>query len=270
MPSFIPVDDPDDPRIAAYRDVRERDLVGRDGHFVAEGEVVLNVLVASARHRMVSALVVEKRLERLMPLLAALPDDMPVYCASQAVMDAVAGFPMHRGILAIGRRASLPPAEALLAGLGARALVVALVGIANHDNMGGIFRNAAAFGADAILLDETCCDPHYRKAIRVSVGASLIVPFTRLDPGADVVALLDRFGFETLSLSPAGATPLASLARAPRAAALFGTEGPGLPAGLLARTRTVAIPMAGGFDSLNVATTSGIVLHHLACAALPA
>jgi tRNA G18 (ribose-2'-O)-methylase SpoU len=267
MPNLIAIDDPLDPRIAAYRDVRERDLVGRDGHFMAEGEVVLNVLAAGARHRMVSALIVEKRLDRLMPLLAPLPDDVPVYRAPQAVFDAIAGFPMHRGILAIGRRETPPPATDLLAGLGARALVVALFGIANHDNMGGIFRNAAAFGADAVLLDGACCDPHYRKAIRVSVGASLIVPFARLAAGEDAVDLLGRHGFETVSLSPAGSTSLARLDRAPRVAALFGTEGPGLPAELLARTRTVAIPMAGGFDSLNVATTSGIVLHHLACVA---
>lgn len=267
MPSLITVDDPEDPRIAAYRDVRERDLVGRDGCFIAEGEVVLKVLATSARHHLVSALIVEKRIERQMPLLADLPDGIPVYRASQAVFDAIAGFPMHRGILAIGRRAPVPAAETLLASLGPRALVVVLFGIANHDNIGGIFRNAAAFGADAIILDGACCDPHYRKAIRVSVGASLIVPFARLSPGEDAVELLGRHGFEVLSLSPAGATPLSALARAPRVAALFGTEGPGLPAELLSRTRTIAIPMAGGFDSLNVATTSGIVLHHLACGA---
>ncbi|HEV2673889.1 MAG TPA: RNA methyltransferase [Aliidongia sp.] len=265
MPNFVAVDDPEDPRIAAYRQIRERDLVGREGHFIAEGEVVLEVLVASARHRPASLLIVEKRIERLMPLLAGLPDDIPIYRATQAVFDAIAGFPMHRGILAIGRRAPLPPAEDLLAALSPRALVVVLFGIANHDNIGGIFRNAAAFGADAVILDGACCDPHYRKAIRVSVGASLIVPFARLASGEDAVDLLGRHGFETLSLTPAGTTPLAGLKRAPRVAALFGTEGPGLPPDLLRRTRTVAIPMAGGFDSLNVATTSGIVLHHLAC-----
>jgi tRNA G18 (ribose-2'-O)-methylase SpoU len=264
---FIPIDDPNDPRIAAYRDIRERDLVGRDGHFIAEGEVVLKVLVASARHRMTSLLVVDKRADGLRPLLAGLPGDIPLYRAPQAVFDGIAGFPMHRGILAIGRRQPPPAADALLAAMGPRALVVLLFGIANHDNIGGIFRNAAAFGADAVILDGQCCDPHYRKAIRVSVGASLIVPFARLGAGEDAVDLLGRHGFETLSLSPAGETPLASLARPPRVAALFGTEGPGLPADLLARTRTVAIPMAGGFDSLNVATTSGIVLHHLASAA---
>ncbi|TIS60977.1 TrmH family RNA methyltransferase, partial [Mesorhizobium sp.] len=84
---------------------------------------------------------------------------------------------MHRGILAIGRKGEAQPAEALLDALPARALIVVLVGIANHDNMGSIFRNAAAFGADAVFLDATCCDPLYRKAIRVSVGAALKIPF---------------------------------------------------------------------------------------------
>jgi tRNA G18 (ribose-2'-O)-methylase SpoU len=142
-----------------------------------------------------------------------------------------------------------------------RALLLVLFGIANHDNMGGLFRNAAAFGVEAVLLDPTCCDPLYRKAIRVSVGGALTVPFARI-PG-DPLALLARHGFEALALSPAGATLLAKVKRPERAAVLLGAEGPGLPAELLARTATVSIPMAGSFDSLNVATTAGIVLHHL-------
>ncbi|WP_448189399.1 TrmH family RNA methyltransferase [Azospirillum sp. sgz301742] len=265
MPQIVPITDPADPRIAAYRDVRERDLIGREGHFIAEGEVVLRMLIRSPRHAAVSLLLAEKRVAGLAALLEELPDHVPVYSVGQAVLDAVAGFPLHRGILALGRREPLPSADALLAGLGPRALVVALFGIGNHDNMGGIFRNAAAFGADAVLLDPTCCDPLYRKAIRVSVGATLLVPTARLD--GDAVDALTRHGFEAIALSPAGETPLAALRRPDRAAVLLGSEGPGLPAGLLARTRTVRIPMAGGFDSLNVATTSGIVLHHLACGA---
>jgi tRNA G18 (ribose-2'-O)-methylase SpoU len=142
-------------------------------------------------------------------------------------------------------------------------VVLVLFGIGNHDNMGGIFRNAAAFGADAVLLATDCCDPLYRKAIRVSVGAVLTTPWTRLEPGADPVALLQTQGFEALALSPAGETTLARLRRPARAAVLLGSEGPGLPADMLARARTVAIPMASGFDSLNVATTSGVVLHQL-------
>ena len=267
MPQLVPIDDPTDPRIAAYRDVRERDLVGREGHFIAEGEVVLRMLIRSprhaAQHRAVSLLLAEKRVAGLMPLLEELPEGVPVYTAGQAVLDAIAGFPLHRGILALGRREPLPPAGDLLGRLRPRALVVALFGIGNHDNMGGIFRNAAAFGVDAVLLDPTCCDPLYRKAIRVSVGAALLLPTARLE--GDAVELFARHGFTPLALSPAGETTLAGLKRPDRAAVLLGSEGPGLPADLLARARTVRIPMAGGFDSLNVATTSGIVLHHLAC-----
>jgi len=169
---------------------------------------------------------------------------------------------MHRGILAIGRREPDRPAAEILAGCGARGLVVVAFGIANHDNMGGIFRNAAAFAADAVILDEASVDPLYRKAIRVSVGATLTVPFARIARDDDVLALLADAAFEAVALSPAGAITLAELRPAPRTAILLGTEGPGLPAALLARTRTVRIPMAEGFDSLNVATASGIVLHH--------
>ncbi len=264
MPSIVTVEDPADPRIAAYRDIRERDLVGRDGCFIAEGKVVLQLLLGSARHRPLSLLLAAKRVAGLAPLLAGLSDAVPVYCASQAVLDGVAGFALHRGILALGQRAPLPVADQLLGQVGRRALVVMLFGIANHDNMGGLFRNAAAFGADAVILDTDCCDPLYRKAIRVSVGASLVVPFARLDPAVDALDLLAAHRFSPIALSPSGASALRDLRRPERVAVLLGAEGPGLPASLLARAQSVRIPMAAGFDSLNVATASGIVLHHLA------
>jgi tRNA G18 (ribose-2'-O)-methylase SpoU len=255
------ITDPDDPRIAGYRQVRERDLVGREGLFVAEGEVVLRTLVRDGRHAVQSVLLAQKRVEGLADLIAALPAGAPVYTADQDVLDAIAGFHIHRGILALGRRAPEIAADVLLQQMGPRALALALFGIGNHDNMGGLFRNAAAFGVGAVLLDPTCCDPLYRKAIRVSVGAALTVPFARIE--GDPLALFERHGFAALALSPSGSTTLAELKRPERAAVLLGAEGPGLPADLLARTTTVSIPMAGRFDSLNVATTSGIVLHHL-------
>ncbi|MFG1479222.1 RNA methyltransferase [Xanthobacter sp. V4C-4] len=269
---IVPVPAADDPRIAEYRDVRERDLVGRQGRFIAEGEVVLRLLAAQVDadgrtaqgHRLLSLLLSQGQAERLSDLLAALPSHMPVHVAPQDVMDAIVGFPIHRGILALGVARQEVPAQALLAGLGERALVVAVSGIANHDNMGGIFRNAAAFGADLVLLDRACCDPLYRKAIRVSVGASLIVPFARLADADAMLAALAAAGVGVVALSPSGRERLSAVVPPPRVAALFGAEGPGLPTRVLAAARTVAIPMAPGFDSLNVATTSGIVLHHLA------
>lgn len=257
------VADPDDPRLEPYRSVRERDLVGRSGLFIAEGRVVLEKLIGSGRHPVRSVLVAEKRLAALQPVLAGLSPHVPVYAAGQAVMDQVVGFPIHRGILAVGERAEAP-AHALLAGLPAAALVVALSAIANHDNMGGIFRNAAAFGADAVLLGADCCDPLYRKAIRVSVGAALTVPFAKLAPGADLLQALQAAGFEVLALSPKGAVELDEATPAARTALLLGAEGPGLPDAALARARTVRIAMAGDFDSLNVATASGVALHRIA------
>ena len=263
----VPIDDPDDPRVAPYRHIQEKDLVGRQGRFIAEGEVVLRMLLTGGRHRPLSLLLAEKRLEKLTPLLALVAAETPVYVAGQAVLDAIAGFALHRGILALGERAADPGAQALLSGMGAGpALVMGLAGIANHDNMGGLFRNAAAFGVGAVLLDSDCCDPLYRKAIRVSVGGALAVPFTRLAPGEDMLQRLAAHGFETVALSPSGRTPLTRLVPPYRAALLLGAEGPGLPDAVLARAHTVSIPMAAGFDSLNVATTAGIALHHLTAA----
>ncbi|RUZ32992.1 RNA methyltransferase, partial [Mesorhizobium sp. M7A.F.Ca.CA.001.04.1.1] len=129
----IRIDDPQDPRVAAYLDIRERDLAGRQGRFVAEGKVVLDLLLTTGRFAAESALVLENRLAGLDKILSKAPADLPVYVATSAVMDAIAGFHMHRGILAMGRKGAPQPAEALLDGLPPRALVVVLVGIANHD-----------------------------------------------------------------------------------------------------------------------------------------
>lgn len=260
--NLLNVTDPDDPRIAGFRAVRERDLVGREGRFIAEGEVVLRGLVQSPRHRPVKVLIDEKRVEKLKPLLEALPPEVPVYSAGQEVIDAITGFHLHRGILALGQSVPAPAPETLLEQMPERARVMVLNSIANHDNMGGLFRNAAAFGVNAVLLDAESCGPLYRKAIRVSVGAVLTVPFARFDAGDDGLDLLERHGFQRFALSPRGETALADVVVPQRSALIFGAEGTGLPDAFLARTRTVRIPMAGDFDSLNVATSSGIVLHH--------
>jgi tRNA G18 (ribose-2'-O)-methylase SpoU len=259
---IVPIGDADDPRLEPYRNVRERDLVGRDGLFIAEGRVVLEKLIAVHPEHLVSVLVASHRVESLADILAGLPSGAPVFSAAQAAMDQVVGFPIHRGILALGRRPEIKASE-LLAQLPARALVVGLIGIANHDNMGGILRNAAAFGVDAVLLDDSCCDPLYRKAIRVSVGAALTLAVARAGSAEMLVDALVASRFEIAALSPTGALDLDDLESAPRTAILFGAEGPGLPASILARVRSVRIDMAGGFDSLNVATTSGIVLHRV-------
>ena len=263
MANLIEISDIQDPRIELYRDIQERDLVGRAGLFVAEGKVVVEKLAASPLHRPLSLLIARRRVETVRAITTSLAEDVPVYVASQDVLDAIAGFPLHRGILAIGRRGVTPTADALLNACASRSTILVLSAIANHDNMGGIFRNAAAFGVDAVLLDSDCCDPLYRKAIRVSVAATLLVPFAQLGRGEDPIAVLERNNFDPVALSPAGSVRLSAWKPAPRTAVLLGAEGPGLAGDLLQRAQTVQIPMSAGFDSLNVATTSGIVLHHI-------
>jgi len=265
MPRLIPLTSPDDPRIDAYRVIKERDLVGRGGRFIVEGRTVLDVALSPRnRFALESLLLAESRIEALGPLLAQAPQDLPVYTASQAILDGITGFHIHRGLLGIGLRGEMPSMAATIAALPEEALVVVPLGITNHDNVGGIMRNAAAFGADAALFDFASCDPLYRKAIRVSVGGSLIVPFAREGTAEALLDLLAAAGFAILALSPAGTATLDEVRPARRTALLLGAEGPGLPDSILARTRTIRIPMRGGFDSLNVATTSGIALHALA------
>lgn len=264
MATIVPIEDETNPRIAPYRDIREHDLVGREGLFIAEGEVVVRKLVGSALHQPLSLFLAEKRLAGLADVVERLPDAVPVYVAPQAVMDSIAGFSIHRGILALGRRGVMPSADALLARAPLRATVLVLCAIANHDNMGGLFRNAAAFGVDFVLLDSDCCDPLYRKAIRVSAGNALTVRFTRLERGIDPIGLLAEHGFAPIALSPRAKVSLADTPRPDRVAVLFGAEGPGLPEAILRRANTVRIPIDAGVDSLNVATASGIALHHFA------
>lgn len=175
-------------------------------------------------------------------------------------MDAISGFPMHRGILAVARIPDdighLPdpfPAD--------WTTVLVLSEISNHDNMGAIFRNAAAFGADAVILDGQCCDPLYRKAVRVSVGGVLRVPFFRTSSMEQAVSALAENGFSVAALSPAGRMDIASWRPAKRQALVLGSEGHGLPDEWLQRLETLSIAMAPGFDSVNVATAGAIALH---------
>lgn len=230
---------------------------------MAEGTVVLRQLLAARRFGIESLLILENRLEGLGDLLPAVPADVPVYVASRDVLDSVAGFPMHRGVIGIGLRGTVPTLPEALDQLSETATLVVCIGIANHDNIGAIFRNAAAFGADAVLIDKTCCDPLYRKAIRVSVGAALTVPFHAFDDAETLTSLLAERGFRQFALTPAGDVDIRSQTRAERTAIYLGSEGQGLPSSLVSRLIPTRISMAPNFDSLNVAAASAIALHHL-------
>ena len=251
-----PIDilDADDPRLADYRQLKERRL-NEAGRFVAESERVVRRLVGSG-------LPVESVLltaPRLLTLADALTGDFPVYLASQEVLDRVAGFHVHRGCLAVGekpRPAEVPP--------GARTLVV-LEDLTDVDNLGAIARHAAAFGADAVLLSPRCADPFYRKAIRVSLGAVFGLPIVRLGRWPEDLQALRADGVALVgAVLDADATPLPAFVRPPRVALLFGAEGPGLtPGARAACDHRVTIPMSPGADSLNVATAAALFLYAL-------
>lgn len=269
MVGIVRIEDPEDPRVAPFRDIRERDLTGREGCFIAEGTVVLRMLAAhhggAEGFRAESLLLLENRVAGLSEILSALPPEVPVHVVSQAVMDGIAGFHMHRGVLALGRR--VPRTETLSERLGRlpeRALVVVASALSNHDNMGSVFRNAAGFGVSLVILDDQCCDPLYRKALRVSVGAVLSVPYVRGGATADCMECLQAQGFSVLGLSPRGALEISAVPLADRMALVLGTEGEGLPASILSRFATARIAQNAGLDSLNVATASGIALYSIA------
>jgi len=264
----IRISDPADPRVAGFVSIKERDLTGRQGLFIAEGTVVLRMLAAAhAKGRGIRAeaiLILENRLAGVDEILAGFPADVPVYVATAAVFDAIAGFNMHRGVLALGRRDGMAGRDALLDAVAPDALVLAACGISNHDNLGSMFRNAVAFGVDAVLMDETCCDPMYRKAIRVSVGSVLSVPFAREGSIAALIERLQANDFAIWGLSPRGETELQDIPPSARTALLVGTEGEGLPAAILSSIRTARIRQRPGLDSLNVAVATGIALHQVA------
>jgi tRNA G18 (ribose-2'-O)-methylase SpoU len=260
---LVPIASPDDPRIAPYRVLRDRDLDRGAGRFIVEGTIALEQLICAGRFPIDSVFLSEKRVEALAPLLAQVTNT-PIYTAPQPVMDSLAGYHLHRGVLALARRGGYLTAQQLLANLPAGPLtLLVLVGLSNHDNVGGCFRNAAAFGASAVLLDDTSCDPLYRKSIRVSSGAALTLPFAHGGDGASLLAALRAASVETWSLSPTGGEEIDKLAPPARLALVLGAEGPGLPADLMAQSRRVSIPMAGAIDSLNVATAGAIALFHM-------
>ena len=264
----IPIDDPDDPRVADYRATRDRDLSAEGGRFVAESELVVRRLLASglAVH---SILVTAPRLRAIAEVLRGAT--APVYVAPQAVLDAIAGFHVHRGCLAIGERPATAFAEAgrtVAAALPADArTIVVLEDLVSADNIGACARNAAAFGADALVLSPRAADPFYRKAVRVSIGAVFQLPIVRSGDWPGDLAGLRAAGFVLFgAVVDPTATPLALVRRGSgvKAALLLGAEGPGLSeAARAACDHLITIPMSRGADSLNVATAGAIALYQL-------
>jgi tRNA G18 (ribose-2'-O)-methylase SpoU len=257
----IRIDAADDDRLSEFSNVPDPELLFRRGLFVAEGRLVVTRLLRSALQ--IRAILVTE------PALAALESSLagrgfPVYLVPQAVMNGVAGFNFHRGCLAIGVR---PAARDWHEVTTSARRLVALERIGNVDNVGSIFRNAAAFGVDGVLLQADCADPLYRKAIRTSMAASLSMPYA-VAPWPDVLRELGREGWSTVAMTPASGTPLlrdviATLSTR-SVAIVLGHEGNGLTDDAMAAcTHRARIAMAAAVDSVNVATAAAIALYEM-------
>jgi tRNA G18 (ribose-2'-O)-methylase SpoU len=263
------IDDPADPRLADYRDIRDPHLRLRHGLFIAESREVVRRLFTCGRFRPRSVLVTPAALHGLQDVLASADPEIPILLVQHDLVRGVVGFNFHRGCLAVGERGLEPPPSSLLEPPGRRLLLV-LEEVTNPDNIGAVFRNAMAFAVDGVLLSPGSADPLYRKAIRVSIGASLSVPFARLSDWPRDLQALGASGYTIIALTPHGeaidiAEFGATRAVPERLALLLGAEGTGLTAAARAAAHAeVRIAMHPGADSLNIATACGIALHRLA------
>ena len=252
-----------DPRLDPYRRVGDPAWLVQQNLFVAEGRLVVSRLMAAGRFPVVSVLVTEAAFEALREPLSCLA--APVYVCDPGTLRDVTGFNFHRGCLALAERPASVPPDALADA----ARIVALEGIGNPDNIGGVFRSAAAFGVDAIALDPSSADPLYRKALRTSVGTVLRMPFGRTGPWPDGLDVFRRRGATLVALTPdPRAEPVEQFAArvdpGARLVLMLGSEGAGLtPASLAAADVRVRIPMAHDIDSLNVVVAAGIMLAYL-------
>jgi tRNA G18 (ribose-2'-O)-methylase SpoU len=239
-----------------------RQLETTHGVFVVEGAGPVRQLLTS-EWPVISVLLLPQRVHAMADAVgAAAQRDTPVYVAGPAVFDRIAGFPVHRGVLAVAARRPQADPKSLLAGTD---LAVVVEGVNDPENLGAIFRNAAALGAGAVLLDPTCCDPLYRRAVRVSMGHALRIPFARLEPWPGALCQLSALGFAVIALDPAAPAPIDAIRPDPPLALLVGSEGSGLSeAARAAAGYQARIPMAAGVDSLNVATALAVALHCLA------
>jgi tRNA G18 (ribose-2'-O)-methylase SpoU len=255
----------DDPRLALYRAVGDPDLARSHGLFVAEGRHVVRRVLEDPRYTVRSLLMNDAAHRALTPLVGRLDSSIPVFVCRTDDFAAITGFDMHRGCLALVERPAATSVSDVMAG--ARRLVV-LDGVTNADNVGGVFRNAAAFGADAVLLSPDGCDPLYRKAVRTSMAAVLRVPFARSREWRADLERIRGAGLMLVAFTPSETAEtldtFAARAASLRLALAFGAEGAGVSTAVIdAADAAVRIPIQLDVDSLNVAVAAGIALYRL-------
>ena len=247
-------------RVSAFRHIGDPDQLRDLGLFVAEGRLVVRRLIDLQHWAIESILVTQPAVQALVDMLPK--TNAPVYVADQAVMNGIAGFNIHRGCLALVRRPPTPTLDRIAAGPLSRVLL--LEGVNNPDNVGGLFRSAAAFGIELVVLGPDSGDPLYRKAIRTSMGATLSVPFVQAPQWPGAVRDLRNDGFTVVALTPAmNAAPLEEVFPHAKLALLVGSEGSGLTEDAMrAATLRIRIPTTPDVDSLNVTTAASIAMYH--------
>ncbi|WP_241385744.1 TrmH family RNA methyltransferase [Rhodococcus sp. CH91] len=261
MVHVIDIDDPSDSRLDDFRDLnsadRRPDLPGGKGLVIAEGVLVVQRMLDS-RFAPTSLLGVDRRLSELADDLRDV--DVPFYRTDAGTMAEVVGFHLNRGVLAVAHRPAPPALDDVLDKANT---IAVLEGVNDHENIGSMFRNAAGLGVDGVLFGKGCADPLYRRAVRVSMGHVLRVPFAHVDRWPDDLDLLRDRGFQLISLTPdPEAIPLAEAMTGEKVALLLGAEGPGLTEHAMRATDVRArIPMAPGTDSLNVATAAAMAFY---------
>ena len=268
MSEPIEILDPNDPCLDDYRGLKFPDKRMLDersgGFFIAEGAIVVRRMFDAGLAANIRSVITHPTQR------AALADVLdpvatPTYTVSAAVLRAVVGFDLHRGVVASVQRPETRTPESIVHNPNVRT-VVALEALNDFENLGSIFRSAAALGADAVLLCPQCADPLYRRCVRVSMGNVVTVPYAVTEPWPAAHATIQAAWFRVFALTPNGRTPLKSVQRVPsdRVVLAFGAEGPGLSASALAHADDrITIPMHGIADSVNVSVAAAIALHHL-------
>lgn len=249
-----------DPRVADYQHLADHRHMLDRGRFIAEGRLVVRRLLDLRQWDVESILLTPAAFDNLGDVLHLAT--APIYLVDQALMNGIAGFNIHRGCLALARRPEPATLDRIAAGPLSRVLV--MEGVNNPDNVGGLFRTAAAFGVELVILGPNCGDPLYRKAIRTSMAATLVVPFVTAPGWPSAITDLRGDGFTVASLTPRhDALPLMDLPRRAKLALVVGAEGDGLtePA-MAASTCRVCIPTTAAVDSLNVTTAASIAMYH--------
>ena len=253
----------DDPRVSPYRALKDRDLRAVDGRFVAEGRNVVLRLIASG-YETESVLVSERYADAL---ASEVPSQIPLYVASDELINQTIGYRFHQGCLAVGRSTSIGSVDAMLATLDpdAPAILVVAHELNNTENLGAILRIAAGFGAAGVILGPRTADPFYRQAIRVSMGTVFSLPLAQSGDLVGDLQKLRHHGFESIAtVIDAGAAPLSGVKTSSRVAVVLGGEAHGLDANTIqACDRSVTIPMKLGTDSLNVSIACAVFLYHL-------